>query len=135
MLITSVSNEKIKEMVKLHDKKERDKLSSTMLAYIREWHWQNESNLADITWEESVERATESYLKGKFNSSYLSVKECGIDGYANDHPERLAYLEFLKTLPTEDEAELNPNLTSKEIAELYLAGDDIYGIHDSAYFD
>ncbi|MDR3272966.1 MAG: hypothetical protein LBT29_05760 [Flavobacteriaceae bacterium] len=53
------------------DKKEKGKLSQTMLDYIREWHWEPDRN---ISWEEAVKRANEIYNRGVFNTDYFYNK-------------------------------------------------------------
>lgn len=50
------------------DKKKSGKLSKTMLAFLREWHWEPDCTLA---WELAVQRATEMYCKGLWSPPYF----------------------------------------------------------------
>lgn len=61
-----------------NDEKQKDQLSETMCAYIRERHYQGDTSDANIKWSVALERATEMYLKGIWEGSYLSRKKVSI---------------------------------------------------------
>lgn len=62
-----------KYAVEAGDEKKPGKLSDTMVAYIRELHWEGPGHY-DTTRTEMLERATELYTHGVWSSEYISIK-------------------------------------------------------------
>ena len=61
-----------------NDDKIENQLSETMCAYIRERHWQGDTANTNTTWPVALGRATEMYLKGVWEGSYLTRKKVAI---------------------------------------------------------
>lgn len=65
------------EAVLAGDKKEADKLSETMVHYIREKMWQGDAH-SDTDWGTALKRATELYVKGLWSRNYICDVACKI---------------------------------------------------------
>lgn len=55
-----------------HDEKVTDKISKTMLKFIKNKVWWSESGAPTTSWQEAEKRANELYLAGKWSAAYIS---------------------------------------------------------------
>lgn len=62
---------------KAKDDKLAGRLSDTMLEYLRERVWQNDSG-STTTWEVGIKRSSELYKKGLWSAKYINEIDAGL---------------------------------------------------------